>query len=70
MNLELIRLKKKLIIMETEPSNQVFMDLLKSVGCVITSINEININKLKAFYKKEINQLEETELKYKQGKLL
>lgn len=70
MNIELIRLKKKLAVMETEGSNQVFMDLLRLVKCPLISINERTINTLKISYQEEINRLQEKDLKYKQISLL
>ena len=70
MNIELIRLKKKLAVMETEGSNQVFMDLLILVNQPIIYLNEDVINTLKITYKQQIQELEQQETKYKQGQLL
>lgn len=70
MNIELIRLKKKLAVMETEGSNQVFVDLLKFAYDLPTSVCIENIEMLKSDYKIEIAKLEQKETKYKQGKLL
>ena len=74
MNLELIRLKKKLAVMETEGSNQVFMDLLKEATNTDIEITNLffdfTIKRLKNKYQKEIDKLEKQETKYKQGQLL
>lgn len=70
MNIETIRLKKKLSIMEIDGSNQVFIDLLRSVGHPITFTNERTIKNLKLHYLFQIQELEKKESKYKQIELL
>ena len=70
MNIELIRLKKKLAIMEIEGSNQLLMDLLKLVGNPVISINIKNIELLKKYYNRELQKLEEKDSKYIQTKML
>ena len=66
MNIELIRLKRKLAVMEIDGANQVFMDLLRSVKRPLISVNEKCISDLRNDYKQQLQELEQKESKFKQ----
>lgn len=70
MNIELIRLKRKLAIMDIDGSNQVFMDLMNLLNIVTEDTMQLNIKYLKNSYEFEIKKLEKQESKYKQIELL